>query len=554
MRPRLTPEATSRIIQWAITIEGYRKAAFLRLVEPLVQLALGPLDEEYPQKQSMSSVTSQEENDHRRLSFLPDYVRNVSVYHETSMSFATLIVLCFLLCCLMLVFLSCFYHNQKTSPMFISPRRHRLPKLVPPPLPVKNTFSWVKVILLMSDEEIIHRTGYDALVFLRFHRLALRCIVKMSVFSILVLLPLNFTGNEHKRNVNEGLLFTDFMRFTMANVTAGSPRLWVHCFAAYLLTGIVVRELLVEYNAYNNIRHRYLLSREFHLRTVLVTNIPRHLRAPSKITTYFKNVYPDAVKSVNMCQNLVQLERLIAKRTQILTAIERELLILCREEKRNLMMKAGAINRARYNIGLIPKKLAVLFGCYEGAQERLAWLYSKLEELNEAVQKEQSRRKRIMNVMNNLKSAQGNGDIDYALAVSAEQQIDSPPNEVQNNAKRRNKEQDSNFGLHNRSNNDSPEDKNGKDKDVSSFFWAKTAIKRYSQDLKERKFLGTLRPTVLAYNEESFDPKRGFIESHLNEVTDKCFVIMRTFTASTIALQSMHSSKPGSMEVTSGKF
>jgi hypothetical protein len=72
----------------------------------------------------------------------------------------------------------------------------------------------------------------------------------------------------------------------------------VHCVAAYLLTAIVVKELLIEYDAFRHVRHRYLLSREPHLRTVLVTNIPRQLRTPSKITSYFKNVYPDAVVSV----------------------------------------------------------------------------------------------------------------------------------------------------------------------------------------------------------------------------------------------------------------
>ena len=40
------------------------------------------------------------------------------------------------------------------------------------------------------------------------------------------------------------------------------------------------------------------------------------------------------------------------------------------------------------------------------------------------------------------------------------------------------------------------------------------------------------------------------MEQHLNEVTDKAFVVMRTYTAATIAIQSMHSSKPGSMQVT----
>ena len=239
---------------------------------------------------------------HRRLNFLPSYISNVEAFHETSMSFATLIMLFVTFTTCFLVFLSCFYHNQKTSPLFVSPRRHRLPKLVPPPLPVNGYFAWIKICFYLSDEEIIHRIGYDSLIFLRFHRLALRCIVKMSVFSCIVLLPINFTGGGHAnaqdlKGYVGSLFFTDFLRFTMANVMPGSMKLWIHCFAAYLLTGIVVRELLIEYETFNSIRHRYLLSREPHLRTVLVTNIPRNLRSSRKITSYFQHVYPNhAVK------------------------------------------------------------------------------------------------------------------------------------------------------------------------------------------------------------------------------------------------------------------
>ena len=84
----------------------------------------------------------------RRLSFLPSYVEDIDQYRETSMSFATLAMLFVIMSCMLLVFLSCFYHNQKTSPLFISPRRHRLPKLVPPPLPVDGYFSWVRTVLV----------------------------------------------------------------------------------------------------------------------------------------------------------------------------------------------------------------------------------------------------------------------------------------------------------------------------------------------------------------------------------------------------------------------
>jgi len=58
-----------------------------------------------------------------------------------------------------------------------------------------------------------------------------------------------------------------------------------------------------------------------------------------------------------------------------------------------------------------------------------------------------------------------------------------------------------------------------------------------------------------AYNDmlhqaRSTAPPNAHLEDHLNEVSDKAFVVMHTFTAATIAIQSMHSSRPGSMQVT----
>ena len=190
---------------------------------------------------------------HRRLG-VNDYVKGLEKQRDTKLSFKAIATLFIIMSCIAGIFLSCFYHNQKTSPLFISPRRHRLPKLVPPPLPVDGALQWIKVCFLMSDEEIIARVGYDSLIFLRFHRLALRCIVKMSAFSFVVLLPLNYLGNGHANadNIKEtfsSIFRTNIFRFTMVNIKSASPILWIHCFAAYLLTGIVVRELLIEYEA-----------------------------------------------------------------------------------------------------------------------------------------------------------------------------------------------------------------------------------------------------------------------------------------------------------------
>ena len=81
---------------------------------------------------------------------------------------------------------------------------------------------------------------------------------------------------------------------------------------------------------------------------------------------------------------------------------------------------------------------------------------------------------------------------------------------------------------------DSPD--TSKKKKQKAFAKARGAIRQYSSLARDVNFFG--RPVDM-----SFTPGggRGSVEDHVNEVTDKAFVVMRTFTASTIAIQSMHS-------------
>ena len=167
------------IPQWLIDVHYFRKRIFLRVVEPIIVFLLGPADADAGaelgyefdatttnaladdpitsmsmQQHQLHHSADTSSSNHRRLSFLPSYVEDVNYLRANSMSFATLAMMYFIMSIILLVFLSCFYHNQKTSPLFVSPRRHRLPKLVPPPLPVDGAFSWVKICLFISDEEV----------------------------------------------------------------------------------------------------------------------------------------------------------------------------------------------------------------------------------------------------------------------------------------------------------------------------------------------------------------------------------------------------------------
>ena len=73
--------------QWVYDIHSLRKELFMQWVEPIIVWTLGPVEEEIKTKSLAVSA------EHRNLGFLPSYVEDVSMFRESSMSFATLMML-----------------------------------------------------------------------------------------------------------------------------------------------------------------------------------------------------------------------------------------------------------------------------------------------------------------------------------------------------------------------------------------------------------------------------------------------------------------------------
>jgi hypothetical protein len=292
------------------------------------------------------------------------------------------------------------------------------------------------------------------------------------------------------------------------------------------------------------------------------------------------------------------LEDMVTERTGVLAAIEKELLILCRYEKRKLL----ALDRLSSKItsAFWTCHLCERIGVIDEAQERISKLYVKLEEINKSIDKEQTRRRLVMQHMDRIGAGEGREDIDYTLAsafdgdcptwkkalrqrssmqqrhhpnngattagnnkstrssVGAPRNADgsvrrkvSPENpeaEVPPSNSPSNGEEDvDRYEALLSPTDDDSHDANMKQSRRLKFSTAKTAIKRYSSSIRDGSMFGRSLSDFTSNSEEfgNFD----VIEDHINEVTDKAFVVMRTYTASTIAIQSMHSSKPGSMEV-----
>jgi hypothetical protein len=231
-------------------------------------------------------------------------------------------------------------------------------------------------------------------------------------------------------------------------------------------------------------------------------------------------------------------------------------------------------------------KMLENFGICNGPQERLANLYTQLEELNDKVEKEQQRRRKVLKKLDQMESSSGMDDIDYFLAFpfvgdspdhlktmgienSTNNRVNDAPIEVSEASFAREAIEENSVTFYSNMNFlDDPLPHNGmnhsqtnssshksklddeKNKPKRPMLVAKQAISRYMH----LGFFGIAKqPSKIKSFFFPGGTKSGqdFIENHVIEVCDKAFVQMKTFTASTIAMQSMHSSKPGSMVVSS---
>lgn len=258
------------------------------------------------------------------------------------------------------------------------------------------------------------------------------------------------------------------------------------------------------------------------------------------------------------------------------------MLLLCRSEKKKLV---GMTKLEFFLDFLLSTKSLEYWGIINGPQERLANLYSQLEELNDKVEKEQQRRRRVLKKLDQMESASGSGDIDYFLAFpfvgdSPEHRKTMGMNNVKNQEIADYDESEVSFSA-THSESDGANDRdgghhfsvNGQLAGDSIHFETNPPQNEATQKSKVQK---SKQPILVAKhaisrymhlgffgisNQQSklkaiFFPGRSkpgqdYIEDHVIEVCDKAFVQMKTFTASTIAMQSMHSSKPGSMVVSS---
>uniref|UniRef100_A0A8C5PR75 Transmembrane protein 63A n=1 Tax=Leptobrachium leishanense TaxID=445787 RepID=A0A8C5PR75_9ANUR len=161
---------------------------------------------------------------------------------------------------------------------------------------------WMMSVFQMNDEDIYDRCGEDASHYLSFQRHLICLLVIGCLLSIVVILPVNLSGD---------LLDKDplsFGRTTIANLQYNSNLLWLHTVVAvvYLILVVVFMRhhtSAIKYKDQNTVKQ-----------TLFITGLPRNVLKET-IKSHFSEAYPTCkVLEVYLCYNVAELIRLSTER------------------------------------------------------------------------------------------------------------------------------------------------------------------------------------------------------------------------------------------------
>ncbi|KAG2426181.1 hypothetical protein HXX76_013162 [Chlamydomonas incerta] len=185
--------------------------------------------------------------------------------------------------------------RMKWSSRFFSPRRYAADLDLKPAMLPHGPFSWVWPVLRYKERDIIDEAGLDCAIYLRIMTYGTCLCVGLSFWCLTAVLPVNLTGgaidaimaqqaasnsssssNSTDSSSGSQYEFTDFDKFSLSNVAAGSPKLWVHLLTMYAV-GLFTMALLARFNRESVLLRLMYLGNEKRggaSHTVLVTDIP----------------------------------------------------------------------------------------------------------------------------------------------------------------------------------------------------------------------------------------------------------------------------------------
>ncbi|OQS02088.1 hypothetical protein THRCLA_05512 [Thraustotheca clavata] len=184
---------------------------------------------------------------------------------------------------------------------------------------------WIPFLLRLNDDEIMHKCGLETLMFLRFlvfgKKLAL-----VSVFLSIALFPAYYSENQEHATLLD--------RLTISGLTSGDKRLWATVFAAFGVSLYTMYMIYYESNVYKQRRHEFLAQLGTQQYSVLVDDLPKHLKSHAALKDYLESIFPNQVQAVYIAVESAELELRVAERLTVQANLEHAIMYERKYKKR----------------------------------------------------------------------------------------------------------------------------------------------------------------------------------------------------------------------------
>lgn len=200
--------------------------------------------------------------------------------------------------------------------------------------PGSRLFGWILPTLRTSEFTVLQTVGLDAAVLLNFFKMSFILFSLCSVLAAAVLMPYNFMRHGSTDAEPDDPTFppNSTLWSFPANTTAPSlPELilnpqtsaTVNLIFTYIFTFLVLSLLHRNFHRFVRARQSFALHliHSVSARTVLVTQLPSHLRGDRALAEYFEDC-GWTVESVSVCREVAPLKRALKRRTDALMQLE----------------------------------------------------------------------------------------------------------------------------------------------------------------------------------------------------------------------------------------
>lgn len=175
--------------------------------------------------------------------------------------------------------------------------------------------NWMPDAMKMPESELIEHAGLDSVVYLRIYLVGLKIFVPVTVLSLLVLIPVNYTNDT--LSISKAT-FSDIDKLSISNIPLESPRFWAHIVMEYAFTFWSCYVLYREYARVTAMRLQFMAAerRRPDQFTVLVRNIPPDVdESISELVEHFFLVnHPDHYLTHQVVHNANKLSKLVEEK------------------------------------------------------------------------------------------------------------------------------------------------------------------------------------------------------------------------------------------------